>query len=620
MTWWRRKKPAVEIIAPAGGLPAAGFFSTNADFRTEGAMDIAARAAAAINRSIQKPYNKFVALSRETGVAMDSALQPGITNAKFINSGFAYLPIQQLEWYASQGFIGWQNCAIISQNWLVDKALGMPAKDAVRHGWSVEFNGSEEVSPDVVDAFAACDRRYGIKKNCIEFIKLGRTFGIRHALFLIEGMDYEAPFNPDGIRLGSYKGITQIDPYWIAPELSAAAAGNPSSPDFYEPTWWRVNGRRVHRSHFIIMRNGDQVPDILKPTYFYGGIPTTQKIFERVYAAERTANEAPLLAMSKRLTVLNVDMTQVMADVDKFNAKMDRWVALRDNTGVKIVGQGETISQFDTSLAELDATIMTQYQLVAAAAEVPATKLLGTTPKGFNATGEYDERSYHESLESIQENDLTALVDRHNVCVMRSEIAPRYFGGRPLPMTVKWNPVNAMTAEELAEVNVKKSQSDKNWSDTGAIDAVDIRGKLIKDPDSGYSGISDIVPEGPTDDDTDPNDDGGEVNEGDSALTVLVGDYDAAKGKLEGARIITHQRFLNEKIVAVKMLNRDFTVNVTPEFEDEGKKYRMVIDGHHSLAAAVRLGERPNFVEKIPRDVVFNPITGQATDGAPHKT
>ena len=31
------------------------------------------------------------------------------------------------------------------------------------------------------------------------------------------------------------------------------AAANPASPEFYEPTWWRVNGKRVHRSHFVII-------------------------------------------------------------------------------------------------------------------------------------------------------------------------------------------------------------------------------------------------------------------------------------------------------------------------------------------------------------------------------
>src|SRR5690606_18134855 len=82
------------------------------------------------------------------------------------------------------------------------------------------------------------------------------------------------------------------------------------------------------------------------------------------------------------------------------------FVEMRDNFGVQISDTGTEFNQFDTALADLDVTVMTQYQLVASAASVPATKLLETTPKGFNATGEYEEASYREGLESIQTNDL----------------------------------------------------------------------------------------------------------------------------------------------------------------------------------------------------------------------
>ena len=52
----------------------------------------------------------------------------------------------------------------------------------------------------------------------------------------------------------------------------------------------------------------------MKPAYLYGGLPVPQLISERVYAAERTANEAPMLAMTKRLTVLKCDITQAVAN------------------------------------------------------------------------------------------------------------------------------------------------------------------------------------------------------------------------------------------------------------------------------------------------------------------
>jgi hypothetical protein len=165
---------------------------------------------------------------------------------------------------------------------------------------------------------------------------------------------------------------------------------------------------------------------------------------------------------------------------------------------VKVVGLDDKIEQFDTSLAEVDSTIMTQYQLVAAASNVPATKLLGTTPKGFNATGEYEESSYHEYLESIQENELQELLEGHYLRMVRSCMVPE-FSMKPFELEVAWKPVDSPTAEELSDLNLKKAQTDSALVAAGAIDGFDVRQRLINDPDSGYHGIEDIVDGGPGD-------------------------------------------------------------------------------------------------------------------------
>jgi len=276
---------------------------------------------------------------------------------------------------------------------------------------------------------------------------------------------------------------------WLAPELDMASAGDPTSLHFYEPTWWNIAGLRVHRSHLIIFRTGT-VPDVLKSEYRYGGVPVPQRIMERVYCAERTANEAPLLAMTKRLNTFGTDIVAAMSNEDQFERNISKFVHTRDNHGVKVYDkETEEVGQEDTSLADLDDVIMSQYQLVAAAANVPATKLLGTTPKGFNATGEYESRSYHEELESIQANDLSRLLARHHLCVMRSEIAPDILGGAAAGVSVVWAPLDSPTSKEAAEVQKILAERDAALVDTGAIDAIDVRERLRTDEDSGYYGI-----------------------------------------------------------------------------------------------------------------------------------
>lgn len=434
-------------------------------------------------------------LEKTLAVSMDSKngsfVMDNASNIKGSFFGNDVIPSSLLLWYANQTFIGWQLCAMLAQNWLIAKACKMPAEDATRKGYEITVNDGYDVPPDVLDRMRRLDVEYRLDYNLIQLIQFGRVFGIRIALFKVESDDpdyYFKPFNPDGVKPGSYKGISQIDPYWITPQLDPAAAGDPSSIHFYEPTWWNIAGRLVHRTHLIIYRT-IEVADVLKPIYIYGGIPIPQLIAERVYAAERTANEAPMLALTKRSDVIHVDLSQALANEASFTQRIHKWSQLRDNFGIKALDIDEKMEQFDTSLSDLDAVIMTQYQLVAAIANVPATKLLGTSPKGFNATGEFEEASYHEMLESLQRHALTPLIERHHLLLIRSEIAPE-FNLTPFETTVTWKPLDAMTAEEQAELNRKKAETGRILMEVGAIDGEDERQRVVNDPDSGYTGLN----------------------------------------------------------------------------------------------------------------------------------
>lgn len=408
------------------------------------------------------------------------------------------MPDVQALWYGSQGFVGYQMCAILAQQWLIQKACVVPARDAIRKGFKITSHDGADLPPEVLKKIERANKRMRLKRSLVEFVKMGRVFGIRVALFVVHSDDpeyYVKPFNADGITQGSYRGISQIDPYWVTPELTTADAMDPASIDFYEPTFWIVNGKRVHKSHLVIMR-GPEVPDILKPAYLYGGVSVPQMIYERVYASERCANEAPQLMLTKRATVMKTDVAEASANPEAFAEAMNEWRARLDNFGVKVVGHDDEVSQHDTSLADLDANIMTQYQLVAAIANVPATKLLGTSPKGFNATGEFEEANYHEELESLQANDMQPLIERHLLCLMRSEIEPAV--GERYALDIVWPPLDSLTAEEQANVNKTKADRDKVLFDAGAIDGLDIRKRLAKDQAGDYEGIdvTDMDPEG----------------------------------------------------------------------------------------------------------------------------
>jgi phage-related protein (TIGR01555 family) len=426
-------------------------------------------------------------------LAMDDAGGSGYNSIKAAFAlGHTTMPEAQAMWYGSQGFIGYQMCAIIAQQWLVDKACTVPARDAIRKGYTLKLSKDFGKGQVLIDALQKADKRFKVKKNLVQFLKMGRVFGVRVAMCKVKSTDpqyYQKPFNPDGITAGTYEGICQIDPYWVVPELTTQAAMDPASIHFYEPTFWIVNGERVHRSHLIVMR-GSEVADILKPSYLFGGMSIPQLIYERVYAAERSANEAPQLMMTKRSTIFYTDIEKFMANQAKSQERMEQWRTWLDNYGVKLASSGgDKVEQHDTALTDLDVNIMAQYQLVAAVANVPATKLLGTSPRGFGAAGDYEIENYHEMLETLQTDDAQPLLERHHICVIRSEIAPRHTNGEPFDVDVTWNTLDTPTAKEQAEINEIEARTDAALVTAGIVSADEARDRIANDPSSGYEGI-----------------------------------------------------------------------------------------------------------------------------------
>lgn len=452
--------------------------------------------------------------------AMDAA--PDAPKAKFKsistdNSNFGQfnilniLPTGVMSWFAAQSFIGYQLCGIIAQHWMVTLALKIPADKAASKGWELTVNDGTKIEKNILDAMRHADVRLNIKNHLVDFITKGRMFGIRIAYFDIDVPNkreyYAKPFNIDGIRPGSYKGIIQVDPFWTVPIFISQESLTPGNQRFYEPDGWQIGGLFIHWTHIFIFRNGP-LADTLKPTYFFGSVSLCQQIYNRVYQFERIADEASLLALTKRTIVYTTDLSAAAAKGQKFIDTMEEKKALRTNYATEVIGTDDKLTQLDTNLADLDENIMAQAQYVAAISRIPASLLLQTPPRGFNATGEYEESNFYSFVEDLRENDGTPFLTRHYQILIRSEIVPR-FGVTPFDVTITWNPLDPLSAEEKANINKVKADTDAQWKAAGAIDENDIRDRLILDPDSGYSGIPSGAPE-PEEDFSDDEDNGDE--------------------------------------------------------------------------------------------------------------
>lgn len=454
-------------------------YSTDA---TEAFTGSAVNIAAARKEYIDKNAIQIKAPQPENkGVAMDSA------NPSAYQASFEYVNQHLLSYYiASSSFIGYYAMSLISQHWLVMKGCSQKVKDAMKKGYVLTKNDGSELDKKELRNIGKLDKKHKLDRNIIEAVTFNNVFGIRHVLFkhTDPDFDYSEPYNADAFKGGKYAGIAQIDPYWITPVLDDSDITDPTSIGYYEPTFWLINGKRYHKSHFVILK-GEEVSDYLKPTYRYGGVSMAQKVYERVYAAERTANEIPQLAMTKRLNVRKVDLAKAQADKAQFTKNLQTMNDYRDNYGVQVIGKEEDLMQIETTLTDLDTCMWAEYHITAAQFDIPVSKLFGTGFGGFS-TGETDEDYYVSSLEALQSDAIEDIMYAHYDRLMPSEFKA------DMDMDIVFNPLKVMSAKERAEVNKMNADTAGVLYNTGAISDYDIREAQIADKDSLFSGMESI--------------------------------------------------------------------------------------------------------------------------------
>lgn len=101
---------------------------------------------------------------------------------------------------------------------------------------------------------------------------------------------------------------------------------------------------------------------------------------------------------------------------------------------------------------------------LAAAANMPVTKLMGVSPAGMNATGESDTRGWYETVAEEQEADRELFEDAVRL-VMLSKDGPTK-GVEPKNWTLEFLPLWAPSAKEQAETRLLVAQTDQILVDT----------------------------------------------------------------------------------------------------------------------------------------------------------
>jgi uncharacterized protein len=292
------------------------------------------------------------------------------------------------------------------------------------------------------------------------------------------------------------KGIRNLQPIeamWSYP--NQYNSNEPLEKDFFKPETWFVMGTEVHHTRLMTMVSR-AVPDMLKPTYAFGGLSLTQIAKPYVDNWLRTRQSVSDLIHNFSVMALKTDLGDLlnMGTGQQIFNRADLFNRARDNRGLFLLNkESEELDNISVPLGTLDALQAQTQEHMAAVTGIPLIILFGITPSGLNATADPELKEFARTILANQENLFRRPITR----VIRMIQVAKWDGWDP-QITFKFEPLMPEDMKELAETFKVKADADDVLIQAGVITPQESRQRLADEEDSPYAGLDvTMVPEPP---------------------------------------------------------------------------------------------------------------------------
>nr|DAL49489.1 MAG TPA_asm: portal [Caudoviricetes sp.] len=360
--------------------------------------------------------------------------------------------------------ISYAECAFLANDSIINNAISKIANEIFRKGGKIVL---ENQNPDFETEFIKkLEKRIDKLKffdTLHKAVMTTLTYG--GALIYIDtniGQNSTLAdpiyFKKDFITSETITNLRVIEPYLCgAVDVNSS---NPLNADFMQPSKWYISGAGVVDKTRLVSLSFFNAPDMLKPLYNYFGISLPQFMKDFVKIADGARQALGDIFTRFRTTILKTDLSKISAQ-----EAMDRVGAinkLRNNLGTLLLTSDEEYVESITNLTNLDKLLAQMQENIAVSARMPAVKLLGLTPSGFNATGDFDLKSYYDEVMSYQNSIVKPIIENflHIFSLeLGFDLYPKY----------EFENLNTENALNQSQINATESQVVNNLIQSGVI-------------------------------------------------------------------------------------------------------------------------------------------------------
>jgi len=349
--------------------------------------------------------------------------------------------------------------AMYRGDWISRKIVDLPVRDMLRawREWQAE-------NADI-EAIEEAEKRHEVKAKIGLALVLARLYG---GSAIVIGADVATPMAPLNLRRIGRGGLQYLT---VLPKRVIHVSEierDPASPYFGQPKSYLVGSSiggqvEIHPSR-VIPFVGMRRPDIdVNPDGW--GDSVLSVVYDAIHAAALTSTGIAELVHDSKVDVISIPNLGATLSTDQGTQAITRRFsaanALKSINNVLLLDDTEKWDRKQTSFTGLPDVLASFMQIVSGAADIPVTRLLGTAPKGLNATGDGDLRNYYDMLDGMRHDVLCPVLDRIDAVLWADAL------GKPKPKDAFWSfsSLWQMSETEKADLAKKYAETAKIYAD-----------------------------------------------------------------------------------------------------------------------------------------------------------
>lgn len=343
-------------------------------------------------------------------------------------------------------------------SWIAKQIVDIPANDATRE-WR-KFKGKN------ADVIQVEEKRLNIQSLTNDWIKNARLYG-GGLMLMITGQDLAKPLDLNKIQKGDLKKVLVFDRWYLSG--TAINVTNPLSDNFLESEYYFLagTGQAIHHSH-ICRLNGSFLPLRLNQFEQGFGDSVLRKCTQDISDVSSTqANIANLVFSANVDTIKRKGLFAALASGEdqKTINRYSKMNLLKSTINLTLLDEDETYERNPYNFAGLDRITQMQMQWISGAADIPMTRLFGSSPGGLNATGESDLNNYYDSVKSEQEGQYREGLEKLDQVMLRSAGVTESIED----VEFEWNPLYQDSNTERETQRLAAAQTDQIYLEQGVI-------------------------------------------------------------------------------------------------------------------------------------------------------